>query len=643
MKKQILFVSVLALSLCTKVFGQDQEKREVLEAFVVIATKFNLKKEKTGKVVHTITQDQIQKNAGRSVIELLNTLAGIDVRGVNANPTEPRGVNIRGGRSRQVLVMIDGVPVTDQSAINQEFDFRLLNLNQIEKIEILKGASSTLYGSGAATAVINIMLKKVTNKKLSGSFETSIGTNNTANSSTNIAAEKNQNITVNANVNKISFLTSFSLTGTSGMSAAKSNSNIEFEEDNFYKKNGLVKLNYKATSNFSVETFFNYDEFDYDFDAGAYFDSDVNKGSNRQLRIGLKPTFNYNNSTLYLLASINEVKRTLDQFNSFANTLDVYSFFGRSINLDVVNNYKFSSQFQIITGVNYQEHSNQSTTPFGSIDKNIANFSTLDPYLSAVFISEFGLSVNLGGRLNIHNVYGNHFVYDANIAYNMFIHENTKIKLLSSYSTAFITPSLYQLYDGFSGNINLNPETNETFEVGFDINYNSWLQFDAVYFNRKEIDAIIFDNVNFKYTNGSSDGAGIEINTRIIPLDFLTINASYTYVDRDTFEDFNDYIPDHKFVASLDFNMIDNAVFNFTYKNVGERTIFDRYGSFGAAGEDVILNSYQLLDFNANYKMLDGTLILFGNIKNLMNEDYDDILGFSTKGRNYRLGVRLNF
>lgn len=643
MKKQILFVSVLALSLCTKVFGQDQEKREVLEAFVVIATKFNLKKEKTGKVVHTITQDQIQKNAGRSVIELLNTLAGIDVRGVNANPTEPRGVNIRGGRSRQVLVMIDGVPVTDQSAINQEFDFRLLNLNQIEKIEILKGASSTLYGSGAATAVINIMLKKVTNKKLSVSFETSIGTNNTANSSTNIAAEKNQNITVNANVNKISFLTSFSLTGTSGMSAAKSNSNIEFEEDNFYKKNGLVKLNYKATSNFSVETFFNYDEFDYDFDAGAYFDSDVNKGSNRQLRIGLKPTFNYNNSTLYLLASINEVKRTLDQFNSFANTLDVYSFFGRSINLDVVNNYKFSSQFQIITGVNYQEHSNQSTTPFGSIDKNIANFSTLDPYLSAVFISEFGLSVNLGGRLNIHNVYGNHFVYDANIAYNMFIHENTKIKLLSSYSTAFITPSLYQLYDGFSGNINLNPETNETFEVGFDINYNSWLQFDAVYFNRKEIDAIIFDNVNFKYTNGSSDGAGIEINTRIIPLDFLTINASYTYVDRDTFEDFNDYIPDHKFVASLDFNMIDNAVFNFTYKNVGERTIFDRYGSFGAAGEDVILNSYQLLDFNANYKMLDGTLILFGNIKNLMNEDYDDILGFSTKGRNYRLGVRLNF
>ncbi|MFC4269498.1 TonB-dependent receptor plug domain-containing protein [Polaribacter marinivivus] len=643
MKKQLLIVSMLTCSFVnTNLFSQEKkEKIESLDEVVITATKFKLKKENTGKVINTITQEQIQKNAGRNVIELLNTVAGIDVRGVNANPTEPRSINIRGGRSRQVLVLIDGVPVTDQSAINQEFDLRMLSLNQIEKIEILKGASSTLYGSGAATAVINIILKKADENKISASFETSICTNNTTNTITNIASEKNQNITVNGNFEKFSFLTSFSLSGASEMSAAKSNTNAVFEEDSFYKRNGLVKLNFKATNNFNVETFFNYDEFDYDFDAGAFSDSDVNQGSNQQLRVGLKPTFNYTKGSLYLLASLNEVKRTLDQFNSFSNTLDFYSFYGRSINLDLVNKYEFTPQFQVIAGVNYQEHSNQTLTPFGTIDREVANFNTIDPYLSALYISDFGLSLNLGGRLNIHNVYGNQFVYDGNLAYSLLKTENTKVKFLTSYSTAFIAPSLYQLYDGFAGNVDLNPETNETFEIGFDVNYKDWLQFDAVYFNRKETDAIIFDNVNFKYANGSSDANGIEFNTRVMPLDFLTVNASYTYIDRDTFEDFNDYIPDHKFVASVDLNVINNAIFNFAYRNVGERTIFDRFGSFGTAGVDVILDSYQVLDFTANYKILDGTVTFFGNVTNLLNEDYDDILGFSTRGRNYSLGLNI--
>ena len=146
----------------TNLSAQQKETKkgnvETLDEVVVTATKFNLKKENTGKVIHKITQKELQQNAGKNVIEILNNIAGIDVRGVNANAAEPRSINIRGGRSRQVLVLIDGVPVTDQSAINQEFDLRLLAVSQIETIEILKGASSTLYGSGAATAVINIIL-----------------------------------------------------------------------------------------------------------------------------------------------------------------------------------------------------------------------------------------------------------------------------------------------------------------------------------------------------------------------------------------------------------------------------------------------------------------------------------------------------
>ena len=645
MKKQLLIVSVLACSFVNQnLFSQEKkEKIETLEEVVVIATKFSLKKENTGKVINTITQKQLQQNAGKSVIEILNTIAGIDVRGVNANPTEPRSINVRGGRSRQVLVLIDGVPVTDQSAINQEFDLRLVAVNQIESIEILKGGSSTLYGSGAATAVINIILKKASNDTISGSFETSVGTNNTANTSESGLSDLNQNVNINGTLGDFNFLASFSLTGVDGMSSAKSKTNSVFENDAFYSKNGLLKLGYKISDHLNIETFLNYDEFDYDFDAGAFSDSDVNTGNQEQFRFGIKPKFTYNKGQVYVLASINTVNRTLNQFNPFSNTLDNYQFEGRSLNLDLVNKYEFSSQFQLIVGINYQEHHNNTVTPFATIDKDVANFNTLDPYASLVYISDYGVSVNVGGRLNMHNVYGNQFVYDGNVAYNILKNDDATVKLLTSYSTAFIAPSLYQLYDGFSGNIDLNPETNETFEAGFDTTYKDWLQLDVVYFNRKETDAIIYDNNTFKYGNGSSDANGFEVNTRITPISYLSLNASYTYVDRDVFEDFNDYIPANKFVAGLDITPSEKAFFNLTYRSVGERTIFDRYGSFGAAGEDVILENYTVLDFMTNYKLLGDTVTIFGAVTNILNEDYDDIFGYSTRGRNYKVGVRLSF
>ena len=632
----------------TNLFAQknavQKENVEVLKEVVVTATKFNLKKENTGKVIHVISQKQLQQNAGKTVIEILNTIAGIDVRGVNANPSEPRSINIRGGRSRQVLVLIDGVPVTDQSAINQEFDLRLLAVNQIETIEILKGASSTLYGSGAATAVINVILKKASKDSISGSFETSLGTNNSANTSKTALADRNQNVNLNGSLGNFNFLASFSITGVDGMSSAKSTTNAVFENDGFNSKNTLLKLGYKINDKINITSFLNYDEFEYDFDASAFSDSKVNQGDQEQLRVGIRPNYKYNNGEVYMLASANVVKRNLNQFNSFSNTLDGYEFVGRSVNVDLVNKHKFSGvNIQLITGLNYQIHSNNTVTPFATIEKGIANFNTIDPYASVVYISNSGLSVNVGGRLNMHNVYGNQFVYDGNLAYSVIKNKAYSVKLLTSYSTAFIAPSLYQLYDGFSGNIDLNPETNETFEAGFDAAYNDIIQFDAVYFNRQETDAIIYDNTTYGYGNSSSNASGLEVNAKVKATSFLSVNGSYTYISSNELEDFNDYIPANKIVMGLDVTPFENAFLNFTYRNVGERTIFDRYGSFGTAGEDVVLDNYQVLDFMANYKVLDGTVTFFTAVTNILNEDYDDIFGYSTRGRNYKVGVRLQF
>ena len=650
MNKQCVIIGALALCLLsTNVLSQEkttQEKKvEQLEEIVISATKFELKKENTGKVIYKISQKDIQRNAGKSVIELLSNVLGVEIRGVNSNPGEPRSTYIRGGRSRQALVLIDGVPLSDPTGIEQSYDLRLLSLNQIESIEVLQGASSTLYGSGAGTGVINIILKKASENTVSGVYEVSLGTNSTSKNSTSSLNDKNQNISINGTLDKFKYNTFFNITGTSGFSSAKSTLTIPFEEDTYTSNNGFLKLGYEFNTQFRIETFLNFDTFDYTFDAGAFNDSEINLGNQEQFRIGIRPQLKYKKGEVFLNASINSLDRSFESFNSFSGGTNVFVYKGTSVNLDLVNKYEFTKNFQLITGINYQKHENESISDFGNIDPDLANFNVVDPYVSAVYITDFGLSINAGSRLNIHSNYGNNFVYDTNLAFGIVKNETINLKLISSYSTAFIAPSLYQLFSDY-GSTNLAPETNRTFEFGFESKLGQQWGLSAVYYNRVEENKVIFLNLPTPpygiYANAleTIDVSGIEADVTFTISKELTTTVGYAFVDKTSDID---YIPKNKLTASFVANPIKNLAISTMFKNVGERSLFDAFGSFGEAGKDVILPSYSLLDMNVNYKVLEGKVLLFGSITNLLNEDYEETIGFNTRGRNFKMGIRIQF
>ena len=650
MNKQCVIIGALALCLSsTNILSQEkttqEKKAEQLEEIVISATKFELKKENTGKVIYKISQKDIQRNAGKSVIELLNNVLGVEIRGVNSNPGEPRSTYIRGGRSRQALVLIDGVPLSDPTGIEQSYDLRLLSLNQIESIEVLKGASSTLYGSGAGTGVINIILKKASENTVSGVYEVSLGTNSTSKNSTSSLNDKNQNISINGTLDKFKYNAFFNITGTSGFSSAKSTLTIPFEEDTYSSNNGFLKLGYEFNTQFRIETFLNFDAFDYTFDAGAFNDSEINLGNQEQFRIGIRPQLKYKKGEVFLNASINSLDRSFESFNSFSGGTNVFVYKGTSVNLDLVNKYEFTKNFQLITGINYQKHENESISDFGNIDPDLANFNVLDPYVSAVYVTDFGLSINAGGRLNIHSNYGNNFVYDTNLAFGIVKNETINLKLISSYSTAFIAPSLYQLFSDY-GSTNLAPETNRTFEFGFESKLGQQWGLSAVYYNRVEENKVIFLNLPTPpygiYANAleTIDVSGIEADVTFTISKELTTTVGYAFVDKTSDID---YIPKNKLTASFVANPIKNLAISTMFKNVGERSLFDAFGSFGEAGKDVILPSYSLLDMNVNYKVLEGKVLLFGSITNLLNEDYEETIGFNTRGRNFKMGIRIQF
>ena len=647
MKKITIKLSVLLFLLATNIsIAQEEQKEKVehLDEIVLSDTKFELKKKYSGKIIYKITQKDIQQNTGKTVIDLLDNIAGIEINGNNNTAGSNIGLYIRGGRNRQVAVLIDGVLVSDPTGISSGYNLNLLDLSEIESIEVLKGSSSTLYGSGAATGVINIKLKKASIKPISFNYMASIGTNNTQQNQNTNFEELSQNIGVRGTLNKFTYLTSFSLFKTDGMSSANDKDAMEpFETDAFLSKDGLLKLGLKASEKISFEFFGNYNQYNYDYDAGAYIDSDVNNAYEEQLRYGLKSNFNYNKGYLVATVSVSDLERGFDSYNSWSDTVDSYFYEGKSLFAELVNKYDFSKQVHLITGINYQNFKNNTKTPFGNIDSNLANYNTIDPFASIVFTSDFGLNINTGARLNNHSEYGNHLVYHINPSYNFIYTDVNKFKILGSYSTAFIAPSTYQLFSQY-GNLDLNPEENKTIEFGFDISHKKWLQASSVFFYREEENTIVFvtDPITYagSYQNASENqnAKGIETTIRINPLNKMGLNFSYTYTNKSADLD---YIPKHKLTASFEASPFKNTFVSVNFKNIGERTYFDQWGSFGVAGEDVIIDSYSLIDLNVNYKW--EYLTIFTSLSNIFNEDYEDTLGYSTKGRNFKLGLKFNF
>ena len=132
-----------------------------LDEIVLIDSRFPLKRSESGKNIIKITQATIDNFQGLGLSSLLKQYAGIEILGSQTYAGQNKTISIRGGRNRQVLILIDGIRVSDPSRIDNDFNLNFLDLGQIESIEILKGASSTLYGSSAASGVINIKTKNL--------------------------------------------------------------------------------------------------------------------------------------------------------------------------------------------------------------------------------------------------------------------------------------------------------------------------------------------------------------------------------------------------------------------------------------------------------------------------------------------------
>lgn len=635
MNKQNVLISLWFLA---SSFGmaqtQDSTKVTKLKEVVISDSRFDLNRENSGKTIITISAEELQQNAEKTISQIINTKSGISVVGSNSQAGQPLTTSVRGGQNRQVLVLIDGVAVNDASQIENNFDLQLLDVNQIERIEILKGASSSLYGNRASTAVINIKLKQAENGIVNANFSSFIGTNNSQNDSDLDLNNIRNNVSVNGATGKFNYLVGFTNHYVNGLSAIKSANN---ESDQFSKINTNVKLGYNFSKTLSVAAYFNHDKYNSGYDDSFYFADQNNVSKNEQLRFAISPKFKYNKGSVTINTAINDVKRAFE--SDYPAT-----FKAKTFTIDAFNKYAFNDQIMTVIGINIVDNQMENIDDYTNLTNDLANDQIIDPYANLTYISDFGFQANAGVRLNNHSEYGSHLVYNINPSYVFKLKENHSLKLLSSYSTAYITPSLYQLFVPFYGNTDLKPQEDTTIEAGFEYNLDEKLRFSAIYFNRNQdqfIDYVITDYTTYAGEYQNIDNVfevnGVEVELSYTPFNRLTLDANYTFTEKKN--DIIFRIPKQKVNANVNYQFCEKTSANISYQFTGERTSTALDETFT---NNRILEAYNLFNVSLNHKVLDNKMILFASVTNLFNEDYEELYNYTTLGRNYTLGFKLS-
>ena len=586
-----------------------------LEEVVVTDSRFALKRSQSGKTVVKIKQEEIQQFSGLGLGVLLSTHLGIDVIGKNLHSGNPSTISIRGGRNRQVLILIDGVRVSDPSRLDSDFDINALSIEMIESIEIVKGAASTLYGSSAATGVINI-----TTKKPGDSFrlmaKKTWGTEQVSNQPLNQFNAGNHMIHITGAQNGIGINLAYSERYSDQMTAI-----VGDEPDPFNKVNFNVGFSGQLTSKVKWKLNWNRDDVEAGYDNSFPIEQADFISFAKLDRFSLITNYDYKGGSLNLNAGFQQNKRNFQSSYPLAYESDY-------LNIDIFNKYIFNNNLYTIVGFQYQ-------SGIMKADYN-PEFIQSDLYVNSVYLAPSGFNFNFGIRYNHHNAYKGNWTYSLNPSFSVDLNTNYQMKILSSLSKAFIAPGLNQLYDPSYGNDDLKPENNRSFEFGFELGSNL-TTFSTIYFNRKENPTLIFGPPEEGYQFGRYANSKKEIDYRGLELAydfrlFDSIKTRLNYIFTETMDGDLRGIPKHAISGVMDFPLAKQTHLNLVGQYAGERIAND---------SKTLLKAYSLFTVQLNHRLKKHNANLFLSIFNFFDTEYVIIPQYATRGRNVLAGISI--
>jgi vitamin B12 transporter len=633
------FYLLISLFLGVNIWAQNLDSIQSLDEVLITSTKYPIAKKYSGKIIAKITSDELAQNPSKTVAQLLDEISGMEINGAKSTAGKNQAAYIQGGKAGQVLVIIDGMPVIDPSGIDMAYDLNLLSAGQIESIEVMQGAAGTLYGSGAATAVINIKTLACTHRNLAIELGTTLSSQRTQKDDFLQGKQWNQSVLLNGKYNRFNYLVSYNGNSANGFTEAYDNG-THFKDNPFEKQQVLAKFGMQFSEQFKLQMIGNYTHLYHQFDQDAYTDSEVNKTDTQEFKLGLQATWKHAKGNLQWFSELKNTDRQYRQFNAWSNALEDFQYVSQSLQSDVFHLYQWSEKVDVLTGLNFQFHQTDQTTPYGNIDSKTGQFYSADPYVNLNFKDVYGFNLSLGSRLNLHNLYGYHATFSINPSYVFDLKDNQHIKVLGSWSSAYLVPSIYQLHSAY-GNTDLEPETTETLELGFDYQVSKLVNLQALYFERSESNAIIFETNTetwvSQYQNdehGVIYVSGVETGFQIAPFDKWQLHTNYTYTKTSKERPYS--IPKHKWNAKLQYKALKNTAVQMRYQYTSDRTQLD-FTTYPYQQKQ--LAHFHLMGLSLTQGFNQDKWSLNLAIDNLFNTDYVETIGYSTMGRNFALSV----
>lgn len=652
----------LALGLCAGpvfLFSQNSttadSTTQQLDQVVITATKHERKQSQTGKVLSVISTEVLERSSGQTLAELLNRQVGIIINGAQNNLGTNQNVYIRGAGIGYTLLMLDGIPLNDPSNLANNFDLNLIPIDQIERIEILKGGQSTLYGSDALAGVINIISKKSFQKPLelqallgAGSYSTWKG-----------------NLSLGGQSEKTSYSAQYSHLNSQGFSSAFDEKGLGgFDKDGFVENNLSAQLKQRIVPGLLLKGLFNYNTYTADIDAGAFVDDRDYITESNNLLGGAGLVFDKQYLRLTANYVYNATARIFEDDSTAvpATAFDKYSrtdYQGKSNFWEVYGNFKFGQKMDFLLGIeNRSQNMSQlyrSISDFGEyVDELKADFtqSNLFSTYASLNVSKLGIfGFEVGGRFNQHSEFGTFTTYNI----NPYILLKQQFKAFVNLSSSFKAPTQYQLFSVY-GNQELKPETGTNFEVGAQwFSKDQSAQFRAVYFLRSLQDVIVFRSTSAppfgQYLNfNQQDYAGLELEGQM-QWNKLKLGFNYTYVDGEVTTKLNSgqdttYFnllrrPKHAVNLNLGYSLSKKWEASLSVRSVSKR-IDNYFNSSTFESAEVELDPYLTLDLYQEYR-IKPNLKVFLDLRNLSNQKLLDLYGYNSRRFNFMLGLQGKF
>lgn len=609
--KFFILLSLLFLFFQGPDMGRAEEESIDIERIVVTPSRIKEDIEETGRKVDLITREDIELSSADDLAELLTDFTSVNISsdgGVGAN----QNIRMRGLTAAEVLILIDGRPINNPR--DGQVDFSSIPLDNIERVELVHGPSSSLYGSQAMGGTVNIITKQPpTGDKPKTELLSSFGTFETY----------SETILHGARINDFSYLISGAYQSSQGF-----RDNSEFNAKDFN-----LKLKYDISDRQAVAFNCGF----YKSKTGAPYkitspdpDDKQNKMSDY---LDLGWNFQYDAKTEMSVRVYNNYERLAFLENSPTYEKSTHTTQARGINLQ--GSRFLTNNCRLITGFDYIGNFNNSSS--SSKHKYNVKAGFLESQLK--FFDR--LNLNLSVRIDDYSNFGT----TVNPSLTFLGEISDHIKCHGLFARSFRAPTFNDLYwpdEGWAkGNPNATPEKGFTGEFGIKTDINKYFTVDITYYRNAFNDLINWapnaDGTIWQPSNiNSALIDGIEFENSITLFDNLFIRIGYTYMSAidNKLHKHLIYQPKQKLDFSIRLKEADDYMIEFKGQYTGVR--------FHDPANNTKVKPFLTLGFNASKQFKNG-LTFFVSMDNLIGKEYQVIKDYPVPGFSLTSGVKMEF